>query len=65
MESLDDVAEFSMSGRRAVFTLKNGKKLDRDAIEEAYEDQGLTFESLTKEKRAKASAFYVANAGVT
>lgn len=65
MSSLDTVAQFSMSGRRSVFTLKPGAKLDRDAIAAAYEDNGLKLESLGAEKRATAKTYYVANAGIT
>ena len=65
MNSLDDVAEFSMSGRRSVFTLKPGTKLDSDAIADAYDEVGLKFESVTQETRPKASTYYVANAGIT
>ncbi len=65
MQSLEDVAQFNMAGRRSVFTLKPGATLDQDAVAEAYKDNGLKFESLTQETREKASTFYVANAGVT
>jgi len=65
MESLDDVAEFHMSGRRAVFTLKDGVELDSDAVSEAYASKGLTFESLETETRDKAQTYYVAAAGIT
>ncbi|MFT5290711.1 MAG: hypothetical protein ACI8QS_001744 [Planctomycetota bacterium] len=65
MDSLDNVAEFHMSGRRSVFTLNPGAKLNRDAVADAYKDQGLTFESLNSESRPEAKAYYVADAGIT
>ena len=65
MDSLDNVAEFHMSGRRSVFTITPGTKLDRGAVADAYEAQGLTLESLDTESRPKARAYYAADAGIT
>jgi hypothetical protein len=65
MTSLDDVAEFHMSGRRSVFTMKAGAKMDEAALEAAYDDNGLVFESVEQVQRAKAKTFYVANTGIT
>ena len=65
MDSLDDVADFHMSGRRAVFTLKPGVKINRDAVADAYESKGLKLESLNSENRDRAQTYYVADAGIT
>lgn len=65
MDSLSDVAEFHMSGRRSVFTLKPGAKLDPDAVAAAYKDQGLKLESLDSEMRKKPQAYLIADAGIT
>lgn len=65
MNSLEDVTDFHMSGRRSVFTLRPGAKIDRDAVAEAYESNGLKLESLNLEHRDRAQTYYVADAGIT
>ncbi len=65
MDSLDNVAEYHMSGRRSVFTLNPGAELDSSEVADAYKAQGLTFESLDSESRPRAQAYYVADAGIT
>lgn len=45
--------------------MKAGAKMDEAALEAAYDDNGLVFESVEQVQRAKAKTFYVANTGIT
>jgi len=64
MTSIEGIAELHMSGTRAVFTT-DGAPLDESVVAAAFEARGLTFESLTYERRPQAEAVVLVGAGVT
>lgn len=60
MESLDGVDRMLMSGTRATLVLDEDADLTEADVEQALEDEGLTFESLEELEVERAAAAYVA-----
>ena len=65
MTAVPHVSELHMSGARAVLKLESGKKLDEDALAEAFEKKGMELASVDRTRRPRAARTYLVDAGIT